>query len=141
MVGNIKILSNQPNWFHHKIHPESTGIVETIQRSDSVLVLRHRLLGRVSCRSPLGASPGVTHALILYLFSSHRHIRFEFCLDQFCHRTVSLSSVCETPSRNQYNFGCVSFLFLLVFLIALAGISLRGEVIRVSRVITNGAVV
>jgi hypothetical protein len=37
------------------------------------------------------------------------------------------------PSRNQYNFGCVSFLFLLVFLIALAGISLRGKVIRVSR--------
>jgi hypothetical protein len=67
--------------------------------------------------------------------------RFGFCLDQFCHRTVSSSSVCETPSRNQYNFGCVSFLFLLVFLIALAGISLRGEVIRVSRVITNGAVV
>jgi hypothetical protein len=28
---------------------------------------------------------------------------------------------------------------LLVFLIALAGISLRGEVIRVSWVITNGA--
>jgi hypothetical protein len=54
---------------------------------------------------------------------------------------VSPSSACETPSRNQYNFGCVSFLFLLVFLIALTGISLRGEVIRVSRVITNGAVV
>jgi hypothetical protein len=141
MVGKIKRLSNQPNWFHRKIHPKSTGIVETIQRSDYVLVLRHRLLGRVSRRSPLGASSGVTHALILYLFSSHCHIRFGFCLDQFCHRTVSPSSACETPSRNQYNFGCVSFLFLLVFLIALAGISLRGEVIHVSRVITNGAVV
>jgi hypothetical protein len=33
------------------------------------------------------------------------------------------------------------FLFLLVFLIALAGISLHGEVTRVSRVITNGVVV
>jgi hypothetical protein len=33
------------------------------------------------------------------------------------------------------------FLFLLVFLIALAGISLRGEVIHVSWVTTNGAVV
>jgi hypothetical protein len=33
------------------------------------------------------------------------------------------------------------FLFLLVFLIALAGISLHGEVTHVSRVITNGAVV
>jgi hypothetical protein len=46
MVGKIRRLSNQPNWFHLKIHPESTGIVETIQRSDSVLVPRHRLLGR-----------------------------------------------------------------------------------------------
>ena len=33
------------------------------------------------------------------------------------------------------------YLFLLVFFIALAEISLHGEVTRVSRVITNGAVV
>jgi hypothetical protein len=46
MVGKIRRLSNQPNWFHLKIRPESTVIVETIQRSDSVLVLRYRLLGR-----------------------------------------------------------------------------------------------
>jgi hypothetical protein len=46
MVGKITRLSNQLNWFHPKIHLESTGIVETSQRSDSVLVLRHRLLGR-----------------------------------------------------------------------------------------------
>jgi hypothetical protein len=46
MVGKISRLSNQPNWFHHKTCPESTGIVETSQRSDSVLVMRHRLLGR-----------------------------------------------------------------------------------------------
>jgi hypothetical protein len=46
MVGKIRRLSNQPNWFHLKIHLESTGIVKTIHRSDSVLVLRHRLLGR-----------------------------------------------------------------------------------------------
>jgi hypothetical protein len=39
MVGKKRRLSNQPNWFHLKIHPESTGIIETIQRSDSVLVL------------------------------------------------------------------------------------------------------
>jgi hypothetical protein len=45
MVGKIKRLSNQPNWFDLKIHPESTGIIETIQRSNSVLVVRHRLLG------------------------------------------------------------------------------------------------
>jgi hypothetical protein len=46
MVGKIKRLSNQSNWLHPKIHPESTGIVETIQCLDSILVLRHRLLGR-----------------------------------------------------------------------------------------------
>jgi hypothetical protein len=46
MVGKIRRLSNQPNWFHLKIRPESMEIVKTIQRSDSVLVLRHRLLGR-----------------------------------------------------------------------------------------------
>jgi hypothetical protein len=97
MVGKIRRLSNQPNWFHPKIRPESTGIVETSQSSDSVLVLRHRLLGRVSRRSPLGASPGFMHALILYLFSSRRHIRVEFCLI----RSVKNSrhrSVCETPT-------------------------------------------
>jgi hypothetical protein len=46
MVGKIRKLFNQPNWFHFKIHPESTEIVETIQHPDSVLVLRHLLLGR-----------------------------------------------------------------------------------------------
>jgi hypothetical protein len=46
MVGKIRRLSNQPNWLHPKIRPESTGIVKTSQHSDSVLVLRHRLLGR-----------------------------------------------------------------------------------------------
>jgi hypothetical protein len=45
MVGKIMRLSNQPNWFHLKIRKESTGIVETIQCLDSILVLRHRLLG------------------------------------------------------------------------------------------------
>jgi hypothetical protein len=46
MVGKIGRLSNQPNWFHPEIRLESTEIVETIQHSDYVLVLRHRLLGR-----------------------------------------------------------------------------------------------
>jgi hypothetical protein len=79
MVGKIRRLSNQPNWFHLKIHPGSTGIVEIIQRSDfcfGAVTPSVGPLGRVSRRSPLGASPGVTHALILYLFSSRRHIRF-----------------------------------------------------------------
>jgi hypothetical protein len=41
MVGKIRRLSNQPNWFHPKIQPESTEIVETIQHSDSVLVMHY----------------------------------------------------------------------------------------------------
>jgi hypothetical protein len=46
MVGKIRRLSNQPNWFHPEIRLESMGIIETSQSSNSVLVLRHRLLGR-----------------------------------------------------------------------------------------------
>jgi hypothetical protein len=83
MVGNIRRLSNQPNWFHPKIRPESTGIDETSQHSDfcfGAATPSVGPLGRVSRRSLLGASPGVTHALILYLFSSRHHIRFGFLL-------------------------------------------------------------
>jgi hypothetical protein len=46
MVGKIRRLSNQPNWFHPKIRPESMAIIETSQHSVSVFMLRHRLLGR-----------------------------------------------------------------------------------------------
>jgi hypothetical protein len=46
MVGKIRRLSNQPNLFHPKIRLKSMGIVKTSQRLDSVLVLRHRLMGR-----------------------------------------------------------------------------------------------
>ena len=42
MVVKITRLSNQPNWFHPKIHPESTGIVETSQdRKQWQYVLKH----------------------------------------------------------------------------------------------------
>jgi hypothetical protein len=34
-------------------------------------------------------------------------LRFGFFLDHICHRTVRSSSVYETPTRNQHNFGCV----------------------------------
>jgi hypothetical protein len=116
--GKVRRLSNQPNWFHPKIRPESTGIVETSQRSDSILVLRHRLLGRVSRRSPLGASPEVTHALILYLFSSRCHIRVGFCLSLDLSRTAAVDrfvrpQLVSLIIHPQYSRLC-SFLFLLV---------------------------
>jgi hypothetical protein len=127
MVGKIRRLSNQPNWFHPKVRSESTGIVETSQRSDSVLVLRHRLLGRVSRQSPLGARPGVTHALILYLFSSRRHIRVGFCLSLDLSRTATVDwfvrpQLVSLIIHPQYSRLC-SFLFLLVSSIRRQGLA------------------
>jgi hypothetical protein len=92
MVGKIKRLSNQPNFSHLKIHPESTEIIETIQCSDSifgVVTPYVEPLGRVSCWSPLGVPPGVVHAPNLYFNSSRVISWFGFCLDHICHRTVS----------------------------------------------------
>jgi hypothetical protein len=127
MVGKIRRLSNQLNWFHPKIRPESTGIVEISQRSDSALVLRHHLLGRVSRRSPLEARPGVTHALILYLFSSRRHIRVGFCLSLDLSRTIIVDRFVRPQLMSliihpQYSRLC-SFLFLLVSSIRRKGLA------------------
>ena len=62
-----------------------------------------------------------------------------FCQEQFVAR-----SVCETPTR-EFKVTSIelrSFEFLLVFFIALAGISLLGEVNWVvTRLITRGVVV
>ena len=100
-----------------------------------------RLLAHVSCWSPLGIPPGIVHAPKLYSISSRHHIRVWVLLRSYLssnsivvHRFVRLQLVINTVL-------VVFFLFLLVFLIALVGISLRCEVTRVSQVITNGAVV
>jgi hypothetical protein len=138
MVGKIRRLSNQPNWFHPKICPESMGIVETSQRLDSVFGAATPSvgpLGRVSRRSPLGASPGVTHVLILYLFSSRHHIRVEFCLSLDLSRTVAVNrfvrpQLVSLIFHPQYSRLC-SFLFLLVSSI------LRKELALVARSIAQ----
>ena len=98
-------------------------------------------LGRVSCWSPLGARPGVLHAPNLYLFSSHHHFRvwvlLRFILSSnsvAVHRFVRPHFVINTVL-------IATSLFLLVFSVALVGISLLGEVIHVTWVITNRAVV
>jgi hypothetical protein len=75
-------------------------------------------LGRVSRQSPLGARPGVTHALILYLFSSRRHIRVGFCLSLDLSRTATIDrfvrpQLVSLIIHPQYSRLC-SFLFLLV---------------------------
>jgi hypothetical protein len=140
MVGKIRRLSNQSNWFHPKIRPELTGIVETSQQSDSVLVLRHRLLGRVSRRSPLGERPGVTHALILYLFRSRRHIRVGFCLSLDLSRTAAVDrfvrpQLVSLIIHPQYSRLC-SFLFLLVSSICRQGLAFVARSI-VQRTVDN----
>ena len=98
-------------------------------------------LGLVSCWSPLGVRPGVLHAPNPYLFSSRRHFRvwvlLRFILSSnsiTVHRFVRPHFVINTVL-------ITTFLFLLVFSVALAGICLLGVVIRVTRVIINGAVV
>jgi hypothetical protein len=97
-------------------------------------------LARVPCWSPLGLCPGDLHAPNSLLFSSRRHFRVWVLL------RFILSSNSVTVHRFVRPYLVIKsvwlhLLFLLVFLIALAGISLCGEVIRVTRVITNGAVV
>ena len=76
-----------------------------------------------------------------YLFSSCHHFRVRVLL-RFI---LSSNSVAvHRLVRPHFEINTVliaTFLFLLVFSVALAGISLLGEVIRVTRVITNGAVV
>jgi hypothetical protein len=115
------------------------GIVETIQSSDSVLMLRHRLLGRVLCWSPLGVPPWVVHAPNLYFNSSRHDIRV------FHRSYLSLNSIVVhrfvKPHLVINALLILFFLFMHVFLIALAGISLHGQVTHVSRVITNEIVV
>jgi hypothetical protein len=130
MVEKVRRLSNQPNWSHLKIHPKSTGIFETSQRLDCILVLRHRLLGslgRVSCWSPLGVPPRVVHVLNLYFNSSHYHIRVWFLLRTY----ISLNSIVVhlfvRPHLVINAVLIVFILFLLVFLIALAGISTQSS--------------
>jgi hypothetical protein len=143
MDGKIRILSNQPDWSHLKIHPESTGIVEQISAQSLFWCCDPVCwsLDSVSCWSPLGVPLGVVHTPYLYLNISHYHIRVWVLLRSY------LSSNNITVHRFLRPHLVINavliafFLFLLVFLIALAGISLHGEVTRVSRVITNGAAI
>jgi hypothetical protein len=102
-------------------------------------------LGRVSHRSPLGANPGVTHVLILYLFSSCHHIRFGFCLSLDLSRIVAVDRFVRPQLVSlifhlQYSRLC-SFLFLLVSLILMQELApWRGQS-RSAWLITRGEVV
>jgi hypothetical protein len=87
-----------------------------------------------------GATRGSRTLLTSILTVDTTTLGFGFCkiifvIEQFVvHRFVRPQLIINTVL-------VVFYLFLLVFLIALAGIRLYGEVTRVSWVITNGAVV
>jgi hypothetical protein len=85
--------------------------------------------------------PGFTPAPNLYFNSSCHHIRVSVLLRSHISSNNIVVHRFVKPHLVINAVLIAFFLFLLVFLIALAGISLHGEVTRVSRVITNGAVV
>ena len=65
---------------------------------------------------------------------------FGFCLDYSIKKQFRRSSVCETPTREINHTSAIwlcSFLFLLVFFVAQAGISLLGEVNRIHVLVDN----
>jgi hypothetical protein len=72
-VGKLR-KAIQHNWSRLKIHPESTGIVETSQRPHSGAATPSvGLLAHIMRWSPLGARPGVLHAPNPYIMISSRH--------------------------------------------------------------------
>jgi hypothetical protein len=76
MDGNIMRLSNQPT------RPTLNFIRGQWKSSKQfcfgAATLSVELLARVSHRTPLGATSGVMHALILYISSNRHHIRVGF---------------------------------------------------------------
>jgi hypothetical protein len=97
-------------------------------------------LARVPCWSPLGLCPGDLHAPNSLLFISYHHFRF-WVLLRFILSSNSVAVHRFVRPHLVIRSVWLHLLFLLMFLIALAGISLHGEVIRMTQVITKGAVV
>ena len=93
------------------------------------------LLARVSCWSPLGVHPRDLHAPKPYIMSSLHHHQ-GWVLLRFILSSNSVAVHRFVRPQLVINIVLVAFfMFLLVFLIALARISLLGEVTRMSQVI------
>jgi hypothetical protein len=78
--------------------------------------------------------PRVTHAPNLYFTSRYHHIRVWVLLRSY----LSLISIVVHRFVKPHLVINVVLIVFFLFLIVLARISLRGEVIHVSQVITNG---
>jgi hypothetical protein len=97
-------------------------------------------LDHVSSLGPLGARPGVLHDPRVFLNSCRLSIRVRVLLRLFCQEQFCRSSVCETPTREINHSSAIwllSFLFLLVFFVAQAGISLLVKVNRIRVLVDN----
>ena len=80
---------------------------------------------------PLGGASRVGDDPKTFINSRHPSIRVWVLLRLFCQEQFRCSSVCETPTRELNHSSAIwlcSSLFLFVFFIAQAGISLLGEV-------------
>ena len=79
-----------------------------------------------------------------FISSRYTLVRVWVLLKLFCQEQFAARSVCETPTREFNHTSAIwlySSLFLLVFFVALTGISLRSEVNWiVTRLITRGVV-
>jgi hypothetical protein len=84
---------------------------------------------------------GVTHAPNLYFNSNRHHIRVWVLLRSYMSSNRVIVHRFVKPHLMIIAVLIVFFFYIFVFLIALVWINLHGEVTRVSRVITNGAVV
>jgi hypothetical protein len=95
------------------------------------------VLARVSCWSPLGVPLEVFHGRNLYFISSCCHIRVWVLLRFILSSNSIIVHQFVRPRLIINTFFIAFFMFLLVFFIAVAGISLLGKVTHVSWVITN----
>jgi hypothetical protein len=140
-------------WLEPEFHRASNGIGTTSKyllsrKESSTQVGIQNLTGCCAtvfwavgpCWSPLGLRPGGLHTPNSLLLSRYLHLRI-WVLLRFIQSSNSVAVHRFVRPHLVIKSVWLHLLFLLVFLIALAGISLRSEVISVTRVITNGAVV
>jgi len=83
MDGKIIWRFFQWNWSQAQIHLDSTGIIETIRRPESVIVLRHHLLGcwpKYQVGVHYGRGYGVMHAPTIILSAAAAILGLRFCL-------------------------------------------------------------
>ncbi len=148
MDGKLRRYPFQWFWTHVQILSESTGIDWISWHPKYIPVLHHPIWAFGPCivlepiRVALRVGCMTLNSWYQYLSSS---LGFGFCLDYSVENSFTARSVCKTQLVSLFihlHFWLRPSLFLCVFFDSQIGISLLGEVIRVSTwVITRGDVV